>query len=251
LSAREDMLFRIDSILGPAAPEESARSELDGIFAASEEGRVAGSGAKELTARFLERVVEAGGEARLVDDWEAAAEWIAGLCGQGSLLLAAQNDFQGADFAEMLRRKAPRLEVVPAPEGPLDGEERGALRKRAAVAAAGVGMAVAGFADSGAVLLVASRYEGRSLSLLPELHVAILRENAIMENLDSGAGRVSELLGAGGNSALTLVAGPSKTADIEKVLVTGVHGPRRFAVAVLRGGAESGGTDSNAPLPRA
>jgi L-lactate utilization protein LutC len=245
------MLFRADSILGPAAPEESARSELDEIFAVSKAGKASRSMAKELTARFIERVVEAGGEARLVEDWEAAAEWIAGLCGEGVILVAAQPDFREAGFAELLRRKAPALEIVPTPEGPLGDEDREALRKKAVVAAAGVGMAAAGFADSGAVLLVASRCEGRSLSLLPEAHVAILTESAITENLDSGAGRVSELLGAGGNSALTLVAGPSKTADIEKVLVTGVHGPRRFAVAVLRDArTDDGTTDAPVQAPR-
>ena len=97
---------------------------------------------------------------------------------------------------------------------------------------AGVSEAIYGLADTGSVVLAAAPDEPRARSLLPEVHVTLLREDLILPGLD-------ELFAAVGDdlpSALAIVTGPSRSADIEQKLAVGVHGPREVHVVLLPGG---------------
>ena len=94
---------------------------------------------------------------------------------------------------------------------------------------AGVSTALYGLADTGSVVLAAAPDEPRANSLLPDVHVTLLREDRIMPGLD-------ELFAALGDdlpSALAIVTGPSRSADIEQKLAVGVHGPREVHVVLL------------------
>jgi L-lactate dehydrogenase complex protein LldG len=94
---------------------------------------------------------------------------------------------------------------------------------------AGVSEAIYGLADTGSVVLAASPDEPRSRSLLPDVHVTLLREDLILPGLD-------ELFAALGDdlpSALAIVTGPSRSADIEQKLAVGVHGPGEVHVVLL------------------
>ena len=94
---------------------------------------------------------------------------------------------------------------------------------------AGVSEASFGLADTGSVVLAASPEEPRSRHLLPSVHVSLLREDRILPGLD-------ELFAAVGDdlpSALAIITGPSRTADIEQILVIGVHGPGEVHVVLL------------------
>jgi L-lactate dehydrogenase complex protein LldG len=94
---------------------------------------------------------------------------------------------------------------------------------------AGVSEAVYGLADTGSVVLAASPEEPRARSLLPAVHISLLREDRILPGLD-------ELFAAVGGelpSALAIVTGPSRSADIEQRLTVGVHGPGEVHVVLL------------------
>jgi L-lactate dehydrogenase complex protein LldG len=98
-----------------------------------------------------------------------------------------------------------------------------------AIDGAGVSTALYGLADTGSVVLAASAEEPRARSLLPAVHVSLLREDRILPGL-------AELFAALGNdlpSALAIVTGPSRSADIEQKLVVGVHGPGEVHVVLL------------------
>jgi L-lactate dehydrogenase complex protein LldG len=89
--------------------------------------------------------------------------------------------------------------------------------------------ALYGVADPGSVVLAASPEEPRAHSLLPEVHLTLVTEDRVLAGLD-------DLLGAlAGNlpSGLVIVSGPSRSADIEQVLVLGVHGPREEHVVIM------------------
>jgi L-lactate utilization protein LutC len=86
---------------------------------------------------------------------------------------------------------------------------------------AGVSRAVYGLADTGSVVLAASPDEPRSASLLPDVHVSLLGEDRILPGLEV----LFEVLGNELPSALAIVTGPSRSADIEQKLAVGVHGP--------------------------
>ena len=86
-----------------------------------------------------------------------------------------------------------------------------------------------GLADTGSVVLAAGPDEPRSRHLLPEVHISVLSEQRILPGL-------AELFAAVGPdlpSALAIVTGPSRSADIEQRLVVGVHGPREVHIVVV------------------
>ncbi len=98
---------------------------------------------------------------------------------------------------------------------------------------AGVSTALYGLADTGSVVLAAGPDEPRRNSLLPEAHVTMLAEDSILPGLDE----LFAALGSELPSALAIVTGPSRSADIEQKLAVGVHGPREVHVVLLpRGG---------------
>jgi L-lactate utilization protein LutC len=94
-------------------------------------------------------------------------------------------------------------------------------RDEAPPADAEVSTALYALADTGSVVLAASREEPRARSLLPFTHWTIVERDRILPGLDELFERV------GGNlpSALAIVTGPSRSADIEQRLTVGVHGP--------------------------
>ena len=89
--------------------------------------------------------------------------------------------------------------------------------------------ALYGLADTGSVVLAASPSEPRARSLLPEVHISLLREERIL----TGLAELFEALGPDLPSQLMIVTGPSRSADIEQVLTIGVHGPGEVHVVLL------------------
>jgi L-lactate dehydrogenase complex protein LldG len=85
-------------------------------------------------------------------------------------------------------------------------------------------------AETGSLVVRAATEHGRGLSLIPAIHVAIVRENQILPDLID----LFELLtNEGTGSAVSIITGPSKTSDIEMNLVVGVHGPTMVQVFLL------------------
>jgi L-lactate dehydrogenase complex protein LldG len=79
--------------------------------------------------------------------------------------------------------------------------------------------------------MLASPQEARLISLLPPVHIAIVEHQRLLTGLD-------ELLSilpypAEQTSSMVLITGPSRTADIEQILVRGVHGPGEIHVVVV------------------
>lgn len=96
----------------------------------------------------------------------------------------------------------------------------------------GVTAARAAIAATGTLVLWPSIDEPRLLSLLPPVHVAVLRASDIRDSLAEVM--AAQAWAAGMPTNVVLVSGPSKTADIEQTLAFGVHGPKRLLVLLLR-----------------
>ncbi len=94
---------------------------------------------------------------------------------------------------------------------------------------AGLTGALAGIAETGSLVLAGGPGRPMTASLLPELHIAVLRAKDICENL-ALALSLSQLQAA---NCAVLITGPSRTADIEMTLTIGVHGPGRLVVYCL------------------
>ncbi len=162
-------------------------------------------------------------------------------------------DTLGQALSDWLCAKEARTVLIPPGEG-LPAGVRAALRERGlhpveaslpaadparqeqlealAEAEAGIAVAAAGLASTGTVVLVGEREQPQTSSLLPPISAVILREADIHRDLQS-------FLKAGGGefigekSAVMLVSGPSRTADIEMTLTIGVHGPGTVGIFVV------------------
>jgi L-lactate dehydrogenase complex protein LldG len=104
--------------------------------------------------------------------------------------------------------------------------------------AAGADIGVSGvdyaLADTGTLVLVARNGQPRSVSLLPPVHIAVVRPEQVLSGLsDLFPILRSEAAGGDLSSAITFITGPSRTADIELTLVVGVHGPQQLHVVLL------------------
>jgi L-lactate dehydrogenase complex protein LldG len=94
---------------------------------------------------------------------------------------------------------------------------------------AGLTGALAGIAETGTLLIPGGAGRPLSASLLPGLHLAVLRKSALLPDLETAL-RLPDVVAA---PATVLVSGPSRTADIEMTLTIGVHGPGALQVFLI------------------
>ncbi len=121
--------------------------------------------------------------------------------------------------------------IVDLPGVQSDFTDAAALRAVCATADVGITSADYTLADTGSLVMLASPAEARLISLLPPMHIAVVPKERLLSGLD-------ELLTilpdpAADTSSMVLITGPSRTADIEQILVRGVHGPGEIHVVVV------------------
>ncbi|HKZ54819.1 MAG TPA: LutB/LldF family L-lactate oxidation iron-sulfur protein [Anaerolineales bacterium] len=147
------------------------------------------------------------------------------------LLAWGANEPLLAPTLERLRREGVTILEGEIPRG--GGSLREASLNRLAEAQAGLTGALAGLADTGTLVLAAGENRSQLASLLPPIHLAVLPAGQIFASLQRWivATKKEPVIGA---SAVSLISGPSRTADIEMTLTTGVHGPGRLIVFLVQ-----------------
>lgn len=80
-------------------------------------------------------------------------------------------------------------------------------------------------ARTGSIIMSAAQQSGRTVSVYAPIHICIAYTTQLIYDLDEGLRKMQEKYQDRLPSLITFASGPSRTADIEKTLVTGVHGP--------------------------
>jgi L-lactate dehydrogenase complex protein LldG len=102
-------------------------------------------------------------------------------------------------------------------------------------ASAGITLCDALVAQTGGVLLTAASAGGRVLSVLPPHHVIVAHESQLLPDLPAAFDLLQQRYGGKFPSFCTFVTGPSRTADIERTLVLGAHGPKKLTILLVAG----------------
>lgn len=147
---------------------------------------------------------------------------------------AAVDGFLGRHNLPKTLRMAPHetLEALPwAEKAPLLELNRGAARVEDQ---AGLGMAFAGVAETGTLVFLSGGNSPATVNFLPDNHVAVLRASDIAGAYEEVWTRIRADREPGTlPRTVNLISGPSRTADIEQMLIKGAHGPRRLHIIIV------------------
>jgi L-lactate dehydrogenase complex protein LldG len=81
-------------------------------------------------------------------------------------------------------------------------------------------------ARTGSIVMSAAQHSGRTVSVYAPVHICIAYTNQLVYDAKDALSGIKEKYGNNIPSLITFATGPSRTADIEKTLVVGVHGPK-------------------------
>jgi L-lactate dehydrogenase complex protein LldG len=190
-----------------------------------------GAPREELLDRFAREITALAGHVhRARDSAEAAAivsDLVASYESERVLAWQPASALQRDVAAELARRGVGLVE----PDLPFDAADREARLLELETIAVGLTGARAALADTGSLVLTSGRGRPRLASLLPPVHIALVRIADLYASLPAFLAANAEVLSEAAN--LVVVTGPSRTADIEMTLTLGVHGPRHVHAIVV------------------
>ena len=173
-----------------------------------------------------------GWKVYMADNGEAALDYIHRLSQDTAAKLVVRSDeevFHQAPVDNMLEGLGAKIQVM-ARGHPSAGSFD------PATADLGITGADYAIAETGTVVLLPRQGVSRLVSLLPPVHVALVRRAQVLESLDDlYLLRRLEYHRKGGDvgTYMNFITGPSRTADIEQTLVIGAHGPRETHMIIL------------------
>src|SRR5258708_7387782 len=88
-------------------------------------------------------------------------------------------------------------------------------------------------AQTGSVCVTNPSSGGRALSVLPPHHIVIASRDQVVPDLSAAYERLAEKYAGTYPSFISFITGPSRTGDIERILVLGAHGPKRLTVLLV------------------
>ena len=180
----------------------------------------------DLLSRFIQAAKKVGCQIAEVQDVLAAGRYIA--------------DLAKTKQAKLIQTSSPDLIDQLELRSVLDGSGilvSGPDPERLLTADLGVSDAVVGIAETGSLLTHLDPVDSRLVTMLPLTHVVLLQREALVETLEDGIAmtrnRILTLHAQGKPSYISWVTGPSRTADIERALTIGVHGPRELHILLV------------------
>lgn len=171
--------------------------------------------------QFTEALKKVGGQLAEVTDVHEAAAYIAARV-NGTVLLPAQASLDRAGIAAAMQAVGVAMITD-------------SWREKGPSAYAGVTGANFAIADTGTLVLDSTEESLRIATTLPELHFVLLDPGKIVSDSLAAVPYLRSFHERAPRNYLAYITGPSRTADIERVLTIGVHGPRELHVLLLPG----------------
>lgn len=168
---------------------------------------------------FMESARRVGAEVIELENLQAAADYIANKTG-GRTLVPLTPLTQKYDLRNLLSQA--NVDVF-----------AGKFRNAGHVPAAGVTFCNFAMADTGTVVLESTDEEIRLATTLPELHFVIVDPQKILVDNLAAAAPMTAMHSGSEPRFVAYITGPSRTADIERVLTIGCHGPRELHLLVV------------------
>lgn len=119
--------------------------------------------------------------------------------------------------------------IAPESLEKIAGLKLGVTRELAADARFGISQVEWALADTGTLVQDSSAVEQRLVSSLPAIHIALVPTGGILPDMPT----LLKNLHPDQSSYIAMITGPSRTADIERVLTIGVHGPERLVIVFV------------------
>ena len=89
-------------------------------------------------------------------------------------------------------------------------------------------------ARTGSVLISSDNDSGRQMNVFPPIHIVLAHISQLVNYPKDAVSAIQEKYGEQLPSMISFITGPSRTADIEKTLVLGAHGPKEFIVLLSK-----------------
>ncbi len=94
----------------------------------------------------------------------------------------------------------------------------------------GISQCDALIAQTGSVLVTSVSAGGRALSVLPPHHVVLAKRSQLLRDLPEAFNLLKRTYAPNYPSFISFITGPSRTGDIERILVLGAHGPKKLTI---------------------
>ena len=213
-NARSQILDRVRAAVKHKAPQPEMHGEPKPWFPSI------ASDPETLIARFKLEHETLKGEFIRASNVGAARKELHGFCERNSIkTIAASADSLLRDVLE--GQEVRWIDANSKAGASLDGFDLGVTR--ADVLAA----------RTGSIFLTSRSGSGRALSVLPPIHLVVATKEELVVDLAEGMQVWQRKYGNNWPSNCFIISGPSRTADIEKVLVLGAHGPKRLVTLLL------------------
>ena len=175
----------------------------------------------EYLSRFIEAARRVGAEVSQVDSLAAGSVYIAERV-SGTTLVPTTSLSEKHGLPQLLRESG--VDVF-----------SGTFRQAGSFPAAGVTFSNFAMSDTGTIALESTAEDVRLATTLPELHFVFVDPTTILADNLAAAEPMQQLHSGHEPRFIAYITGPSRTADIERVLTIGCHGPRELHILVIEG----------------
>jgi L-lactate dehydrogenase complex protein LldG len=216
---QEQILTRIRSAIADRKPQPVVIPSPPKVW------DIKGLSRNEMTEHFRTNLEAVKGEVILCDDFVQAVQQIGKLLDElGVKKLAVLDRPLSRKAAEQLQDK----DFVFAPSNPADASAEALAKLDAGLVAPEYLIA-----DTGSCLFAAPTAFDRLTTYITPISIVIAETSMLRENLPAVWSEMKPKLETAETGEFVIVTGPSRTADIEKILILGVHGPKRLIVFLV------------------